>query len=78
MAHAHKDFFKKICTMKGVQMHMEITLTDFMKIVIWGKSGILSQKLQCVFKASDVLERFFKILHNERSQEAYEIYVSDF
>ena len=31
--------------MKGVQMHMEIILTDFMKIVIWGKSGILGQKL---------------------------------
>ena len=34
MAHAHKDFFLKFCTMKGVQMHMEIILTDFMKIVI--------------------------------------------
>ena len=45
MAHAHKDFFKKFFTMKGVQMHMEIILTDFMKIVIWGKSGILGQKL---------------------------------
>ena len=31
--------------MKGVQMHMEIILTDFMKIVIWGKSDILGQKL---------------------------------
>ena len=65
-------------TIKGAKRDMEIILMVFLKEkLIWDNLVILAQKL-CILITLDLLQVFFKILHNERGWEVHKSFISCF